>query len=206
LGRFAVPLAEPPFGAVALARFTFRRVLAQTALFCRRSSCTVIHMSSTNPTPIRRTVRSKHTTPAATGPSTVHRDPRQTLGRRGQNIAIEHFRVRGFRLVTHNQNRRYGEIDLVVFDGRTLVFVEVKTCHVRRHSADSQTYDRQTLGWPSIKQYKAHRRTVRVWLTEQGSRLPNVRDMRFDVVKVLIDEREQLVRLDHIEAAWEGVW
>jgi hypothetical protein len=30
--------------------------------------------------------------------------------------------------------------------------------------------------------------------------------MRFDVVKVLLDESDRPVRLDHIKAAWEGAW
>jgi hypothetical protein len=30
--------------------------------------------------------------------------------------------------------------------------------------------------------------------------------MRFDVLRLLLDEDHQLVSLDHIQAAWEGVW
>ncbi len=30
--------------------------------------------------------------------------------------------------------------------------------------------------------------------------------MRLDVVKVLVGEDDELVRLDHLQGAWEGAW
>ena len=49
------------------------------------------------------------------------------LGRRGEDLAERHLLARGYRLVERNWRCRHGEIDLVVRDGDTLVFVEVKT-------------------------------------------------------------------------------
>ena len=62
----------------------------------------------------------------------VPTDLRQHLGRIGEDLALAHLERLGYALVARNHRTRYGELDLVVFDGTTLVFVEVKT---RRASA-----------------------------------------------------------------------
>jgi len=50
------------------------------------------------------------------------------LGSYGEKLASEFLRKKGFRLVEKNfRTPRWGEIDLVMRDGDTLVFVEVKT-------------------------------------------------------------------------------
>ncbi len=49
------------------------------------------------------------------------------LGRHGEHLAEQHLLARGYRLVERNWRCRHGEIDLVMRDGDTLVFVEVKT-------------------------------------------------------------------------------
>src|SRR4051794_41655506 len=54
-------------------------------------------------------------------------DPRQHLGRTGEDLALAHLERLGYALVARNHRTRWGEIDLVVHDGQTLVFVEVKT-------------------------------------------------------------------------------
>lgn len=52
---------------------------------------------------------------------------RQMLGRRGEQMAAEALRERGYRIVEHNFRCRYGEIDLIAEEQDDLVFVEVKT-------------------------------------------------------------------------------
>ena len=49
------------------------------------------------------------------------------LGRRGEKAAERYLRRQGYVLVARGQRDRLGEIDLVAIDGRTVVFVEVKT-------------------------------------------------------------------------------
>ena len=57
--------------------------------------------------------------------SSTGTDPRRTLGETGERLALAHLGRLGFALVARNHRTRFGEIDLIVFDGRTLVFVEV---------------------------------------------------------------------------------
>src|SRR4051794_41762291 len=54
-------------------------------------------------------------------------DPRQHLGRAGEDLALAHLERLGYELVARNHRTRWGEIDLVAHDGTALVFVEVKT-------------------------------------------------------------------------------
>jgi len=49
------------------------------------------------------------------------KDHRRVLGRYGERIAGEHLRARGFTLLARNYRTRRGEIDLIAFDGRTLI-------------------------------------------------------------------------------------
>jgi putative endonuclease len=119
---------------------------------------------------------------------------RQHLGRLGEDLALAHLERLGFSLVTRNHRTRFGEIDLVVFDGATLVFVEVKT---RRANVAGRG------PWEALHERKRQqvRRMAAAYLLEVTDR-PHSVDVRFDAVGVLIDGQGRLVRLDHLEAAF----
>ena len=55
-----------------------------------------------------------------------------TRGRDAEERAAEYLQSHGLKLVARNYHCRFGEIDLVMRDGNTLVFVEVRA---RRSSA-----------------------------------------------------------------------
>jgi putative endonuclease len=121
-------------------------------------------------------------------------DPRRHLGRIGEDLALDHFERLGFRLVARNFRTRWGEIDLVVFDGATLVFAEVKT---RRASSAGRG------PWEALHERKRAqvRRMAASYLAEIVNR-PRATELRFDAVGVVIDPHGRLVRLDHLEAAF----
>jgi hypothetical protein len=50
------------------------------------------------------------------------KDPRHALGRLGEQLAAAHLERLGFMILARNARTRYGEIDLVAFDGSALVF------------------------------------------------------------------------------------
>lgn len=57
-------------------------------------------------------------------------------GRQGEAITEEYLRSLGYRIVGRNfRLGRHGEIDLVAFDGTTLVFVEIKYRRNRSYGA-----------------------------------------------------------------------
>ena len=61
------------------------------------------------------------------------------LGRRGEDAAARFLRKLGYTIVARGHRDNIGEIDLVAVDGRTIVFVEVKTrtTHDAGHPADA---------------------------------------------------------------------
>ena len=50
-----------------------------------------------------------------------------SLGQRGEKAAARYLRRQGYRVLARNIRSKLGELDLVVLDGQTIVFVEVKT-------------------------------------------------------------------------------
>jgi putative endonuclease len=121
-------------------------------------------------------------------------DLRQHLGRLGENLALEHLERLGYRLVTRNHRTRFGELDLIVCDDTTIVFVEVKA---RRIGASAGTAVESV---PPRKQRQV-RGMAAAWLVDSSDR-PRSSDLRFDVVAVTVDQVGRLVRLDHLEAAF----
>ncbi|MCP5351857.1 MAG: YraN family protein [Chromatiales bacterium] len=51
---------------------------------------------------------------------------RQRRGNAAEDLALAHLEARGLRLIERNYRCRQGEIDLILRDGATLVFAEVR--------------------------------------------------------------------------------
>jgi putative endonuclease len=117
---------------------------------------------------------------------------RQICGRRGEELAASHFVRLGFEVLARNRRTRFGELDLVVFDGATIVFVEVKTRRVGTGDPWDNLHD--------LKRSQV-RKMAAAWLAEVRDR-PFGAELRFDAVGVLLDASGRLVRLDHLEAAF----
>ena len=117
---------------------------------------------------------------------------RQHLGRLGEHLAAEHFKRLGFTVLAQNHHTRFGELDLVLSDGRTLVFCEVKT----RRLGSGEPFD----SLHGAKQSQV-RRIAAHWLSEPSDR-PRHEALRFDAVGVLVDREDGQVRLDHVENAF----
>ena len=121
-------------------------------------------------------------------------DPRPELGRRGEQLAVEHLIRRGFRIVERNYRTRWGELDIVAFDGRTLAFCEVKT---RRLSSAGRNPLESV---HPLKRSKVRRMASR-WLIERTDR-PYADTVRFDAIGVILDASGRLVSLEHLEGAF----
>lgn len=131
------------------------------------------------------------------------KDPRRALGQHGEDIALAHLRALGATLVERNHRTRAGEIDLIVRERRTLVFVEVKTRRARRQRSRAAPVgpppDDPLLGLHA-RQRRRLRGLAIAWLADQATP-PRADELRFDAIGVLLDEHDRLVRLDHLEGA-----
>jgi putative endonuclease len=119
-------------------------------------------------------------------------DARKTLGRRGEQLAAEHFERLGWTILARNHHTRFGELDIVALDGDTLVFAEVKTCRLGKGRP-----------WDNLHERKRSqvRRMASVWLHDVPKR-PRFWTIRCDAIGVVLDDRGALVRLDHLQAAF----
>ena len=116
-------------------------------------------------------------------------DPRQTLGRRGEQLAARFLERAGLRVIERRFRLRCGEIDLIAVDRELVVFIEVKT---RRGSGFGAPAESVT----PFKQRKMAR-TALAFLVRRGWQ---ERPCRFDVVEVV--ERGKIQEIRHIPDAF----
>ena len=64
---------------------------------------------------------------------------RDELGRRGEDAAAAYLRRLGYRIVGRRERVLRGDIDIVALDGRTVVFIEVRTRSDTAHGHPAET-------------------------------------------------------------------
>lgn len=99
---------------------------------------------------------------------------KQELKAFSEDAAVDYLVKAGWRIVFRNWRARFGELDLVAFDGDTLVFVEVKARSVR-------TFIDPSLGVDHRKQVRLRRLAEAFLVIEK----PLYETARFDVVAVV---------------------
>lgn len=114
------------------------------------------------------------------------------LGAHGENLAAKFLRTAGLTILARNYKCRSGsgEVDIVARDGRTIVFVEVKT---RLANDDSPEPEDQVN--PGKQRYIA--RAADDYLSRFGKPLPPV---RFDVVAIVIVRNSDPIIRHHPDA------
>jgi putative endonuclease len=124
----------------------------------------------------------------------VSTDLRHRLGRLGEQLAVEHLVRRGFRILERNYRTRWGELDIVAFDGTTLAFCEVKTR--RLDPGGGHPFD----ALRGHKRSRVRKMACR-WLCERADR-PYADALRFDAIGVTFDPSGKLVAIEHVEGAF----
>lgn len=102
--------------------------------------------------------------------------PHLRTGARGEETAKHWLEAKGYRTVDMNFRRKAGEIDLVMRDGETLVFVEVKTRSAGLNTRFGTPGEAVTASKPAKLL-----RAAGQYLMKFGNRPPAC---RFDVVEV----------------------
>lgn len=121
---------------------------------------------------------------------------RQRLGRTAENLVAARLLTARWEILERNARTRYGELDIVALDRRTLVFVEVKAG--RTDSAYGP--ERPVLGVGPRKRQRV-RRLATAWLGERRD-LPYYAEIRFDAVGVSFDRAGRATEIEHIEGAF----
>jgi putative endonuclease len=121
---------------------------------------------------------------------------RQRIGRAAEDLVADRLARSGWEIVERNARTRFGELDIVARDGRTLVFVEVKAG--RAGSAFGP--ERPVLGVNRRKQQRV-RQLATAWMGERRD-APYYAEIRFDAVGVTFDRTGRAVDVEHIRGAF----
>lgn len=121
---------------------------------------------------------------------------RQRLGRAAEDLVASRLANAGWTIVERNARTRYGELDLVALDRRTLIFVEVKA----GRAGAAFGPERPVLSIDFRKQARV-RRLATAWMTERRD-LPRYDQIRFDAVGVTYDRAGRLLDVEHLEGAF----
>ncbi|EKO3560917.1 YraN family protein [Vibrio fluvialis] len=106
---------------------------------------------------------------------------RRQTGQHYETTAAEYLRRRGLFLIEQNFQIRGGELDLIMRENQTLVFVEVKYRQNQRHGHAAEMVTRQK----QARLIKA----ANWWMLKQGLSADNT-DFRFDVVAIHDEGRQ----------------
>jgi putative endonuclease len=121
---------------------------------------------------------------------------RQRIGRAAEDLVATRLAAAGWEILERNARTRFGELDIVALDGRTLVFVEVKAG--RENSAFGP--ERPVLGVDRRKQQRV-RRLATAWMGERRD-APYYAEIRFDAVGVSFSHSGVPIDVEHIKSAF----
>ncbi len=115
---------------------------------------------------------------------------RRRRGQQGEQIAAEFLQQQGYLIQERNYRSRRGEIDIIAWDGGTLVFIEVKS---KTHTV---------FGFPAeMVDQRKQQTLVRVAMHYvRQQKLPHTA-LRFDVVAILV-RPDAMPDVIHIPAAF----
>lgn len=117
--------------------------------------------------------------------STMHN---LSLGKWGEDEAVEYLKKKGHRIVERNFKARYDEIDIIALDHNTLVFVEVKT----------RIGDAYGLPEESITKRKLHSLTRAAYYYQHLH--PELSTaLRIDAITVYFSPDERIEKINHYE-------
>lgn len=113
------------------------------------------------------------------------------IGQKGEQIACEYLRNKGYQLIAQNYHAGHGEIDLIMEKSATIIFVEVKTRHNTRYGLPQEavTDHKKRLLIQTAQRYLLE--------TNQWEK-----DCRFDVVAIV--HRKKPVHIEHFPNAFSA--
>jgi len=117
----------------------------------------------------------------------------QITGQLAETMACDFLSDKGLILITKNYHCRYGEIDLIMRQEQTIVFVEV-----RSRKSNSLVDSASSIDWS--KQQKLQR-TAENYL--QKNNIHSSTPARFDVIAVILNQGK-LTHIDWIQNAFDG--
>lgn len=119
---------------------------------------------------------------------------RRALGQRGEEMAENLLRQKGYEILGRNIRTRRGEIDLIVRDGDSLVFVEVRTRTTQAYGSAAESVT-----------WRKKQKLRELAMDYLQNSLTFVPDFRFDVVAIQCPVRMETgdeISIEHIKHAF----
>lgn len=117
---------------------------------------------------------------------------RLNIAKIGESLAEKHLKARGCKILAQNYRARRGEIDIIVRDGDFTVFVEVKTRRSLRFGVPQAAVT-----------WQKQRQICKVALAYLQAHNLLDAPCRFDVIAIHLSPQLELLKLEHIESAFE---
>ena len=110
------------------------------------------------------------------------------LGKKGEEIALEHLKSRGYDILEINWRFKHLELDIIARKGNTLVIVEVKTRSSDYFEQPPDTVNRR-------------KQKMIIEATNNYIEMHNIsHEVRFDIITIYFSTRSH--KLEHIEDAF----
>lgn len=109
-----------------------------------------------------------------------------TTGVLGEDLAAKYLKKIGYKILERNYRKKYEEVDIIALDGKTLVFIEVKT---RRSDSYGNPFE-------AVSSYKLQHlvKSAQAYKISH-EKLPD--DMRIDVIGVTV--KGDKINIDHLK-------
>jgi len=121
---------------------------------------------------------------------------RRRTGEIAEDLVARRLAAVGWEIVERNARTRYGELDIVARDGRTLVFIEVKGAREGTRFGP----EKPILAIDLRKQRRV-RRLATAWMAERRDQ-PPYEEIRFDAVGVTLDRAGRAVDVEYVKGAF----
>mgnify|MGYP003307299170 CR=1 FL=1 len=108
----------------------------------------------------------------------------------GELFAARYLRKNKYEILGSNYVCRFGELDIIARDGRTICFIEVKTRNENTRFRPSEAVDES--------KRKKLEMAAKSFVTAFDFDGP----MRFDVFEVYVDDNDNLIDINHIKNAF----
>jgi len=114
---------------------------------------------------------------------------KKQLGNRGEDIATAYLQKQGYKILNRNFRTKFGEIDIICSQARTIVFVEVKTRIDSKFGSPEESVTRN--------KQEHIRRTALAYLQANSK---SFQEIRFDVIGIKAKGGE--FEVNHLQAAF----
>ncbi len=120
---------------------------------------------------------------------------KRQLGNTGEDIACRYLEKKGYKVISRNYLRPWGEIDIIAERSGTVRFVEVKTISRATSNSQSGEVTRESSSYRPEEQVhpaklKKLSRTADLYMNDGN----DVRDYQIDVVAVYLDTEQRIAR------------